>query len=64
MPSSKTPVKVRLTAEMARKLHELHAGYGEASRIVAELLTAYLVARQNGSSEAQAVTQAVKGRTA
>lgn len=64
MPSSKTPVKVRLHPEMAQKLHNLHPGYGEVSGVVAELLAAYLAARQSGSSEAQAVMQVVKERTA
>lgn len=65
MPSSKTPLKVRLDAELAQELHQLHPGYGEATRIVTELVVAYVMARENKAMpEFEAVIQAVKGRTA
>ena len=72
MPSSKTPVKIRLEPELAQKLHQLHPGYGEATRVVTELVTAYLYARSiKGSydgmqffNEKQAIEHTVKGRTA
>ena len=46
MPSSKTPLKVRLDRELAQELHKLHPGYGEATRVVTELVIAYVMARE------------------
>jgi hypothetical protein len=66
MPSSKIPVKIRLEQELAQKLHQLHPGYGEATRVVTELVTAYLGNRQTQLllTEEMAIQRAVKGRTA
>ena len=64
MSSSKTPVKIRLEPELARQLHLLHSGYGETTRVVTELVTAYLMIRGRiDLTEDQAIEQTVKGRT-
>lgn len=66
MSTSKIPVKMRLDAQLVEQLHTLHPGYGETSRIVKELVTAYLRARGNGyfETEAYAIAQSVRGRKA
>jgi hypothetical protein len=61
MPSSKTPLKVRLEPELCRQLHELHPGYGEASGIVAQLVSGYLTLRRYKIDRDQAVKMVVDG---
>ena len=40
------PLKLRLSPELVKKLKELHPSYGELSRVVGELLTAYVKTRE------------------
>ena len=47
--TSKVPVTLRLPQELVEKLHKLHPSYGEASKVVRELVEAYL-SRVGGKS--------------
>lgn len=40
------PLKLRLRPELVKKLKELHGSYGELSRVVGELLEAYVKVRE------------------
>jgi hypothetical protein len=55
------PIKIRLEPEMAQQLHKLHPGYGEASGIVAQLVSGYLTLREYKIDRDQAVKMVVDG---
>ena len=40
------PLKLRLRPELVKKLKEIHPSYGELSRVVGELLEAYVKVRE------------------
>lgn len=43
MPSLKVPFKVYLSPEIVKALQAKHPGYGEAGRVVKELIEAYVL---------------------
>jgi hypothetical protein len=55
-------INLRLEEGTYQELHRLHAGYGEAQRVIRQLVEAYVAARQATRSEVDALAEAVLGR--